>query len=140
MMKTNEMYFPVIYKDIENPAKPVDDNWHSPPAKHNLYWSKRSSKPDLMSNLSTLPNLSTKPDMVNSLSTLPNLSTKPDLMSTLPNLSTKLDLMSSLSTLPILSTKRSVYWSKRSQLFPTLPFSTIVRNGKPKMKVYWNAE
>ena len=60
MMKNNAVYLPLFYIEIDNPAIPVDDNWHSPHAKHNLYWSKRSSKLDLMSSLSTLHILSNK--------------------------------------------------------------------------------
>ena len=146
MTKSKTVYLPVIYKDIRG----RDNTLHSAPTKRNLYWSKRSTIPDLMSRLVTFPNLSTKPDMMSSLSNLPNLSTKPDMMSTIPNRSSKPHLMSSLSNLPNLSTKphmmsslsalpmstkRDLYWSKRSQQFPTLPFSTIVRNGK-----HWSAK
>jgi hypothetical protein len=55
-MKSIPVYSPVIYTQIGG----KDNILHSPPAKRNLYWSKRSSKPDMMSSFSPLLKPSTK--------------------------------------------------------------------------------
>jgi hypothetical protein len=56
MLKSSDGYSPVSYKHIGG----KDNTSHSPPAKRNLYWSKRSTKPDLMSSFSPLLKPSTK--------------------------------------------------------------------------------
>ena len=120
--KNKEAYFPAVYHEEIDDGEPFtqfDDIRNVPPAKRNLYWSKRSSKPCLVS-----PPLS----MMSSLNTLNSPDTKRSLY-----WSKRSQQFPPLPFSTIVrngNQKRSIYWSKRSQdkdFGDFLPFSTIIR-------------